>query len=87
MWGRATAAIVPGFLLAAALVGLVSWCWPGPWQDTIVSGALVFFPLWMGIAAASFQFSHGVRAWIWLGAAATGGLTLLWALRTAQWVV
>ena len=45
MWARATAGIVPGFFLSAALVGLVSWMLPGAWQSTIVAGLIAFFPV------------------------------------------
>ena len=40
MWARASAGIVPGFFLSAALVGLASWMLPGPWQSTLVAGGL-----------------------------------------------
>lgn len=87
MWARASAGIVAGFFLAAAIVGLVSWSLPGPWPSTLVGGGLAFFPLWMLAAAASFQFRSGVRAWSWLGGAALAGFALLWALRALHWVV
>lgn len=86
MWGRASAGIVPGFFLSAALVGLASWLLPGPWQSTLVAGALAFFPVWVGVFCLGFLFRSGVRAWIAYGAFAAAGLLLLWALRQWQWV-
>ncbi len=36
MWGRFAAGVVAGFFLSVALVGLVCWLLPGPWQSTLV---------------------------------------------------
>jgi hypothetical protein len=86
MWIRATAGIVPGFFLAAAIVGLVSWLLPGPWQSTLVAGGLVFFPVWVGVFCAGFQFRSGTRAWVAYSVAAATGLAVLALLRHLQWV-
>ena len=86
MWGRATAGIVPGFFLSAAIVGLVSWLLPGPWQSTLVVGGLVFFPVWVGVFCAGFQFRSGARAWAFYSLAAAAGLAGLALLRHLQWV-
>ena len=86
MWGRATAGALPGFVLAAALVSLIGRLWPGPWQSTLVPGMVVFFPLWIGIAAASFRFASGLRAWIWIGGLALVALGSLWLLQATGWV-
>jgi hypothetical protein len=86
MWGRATAGVVPGFFVAAALVGWVCWSWPGPWQHTLVPGLVAFFPAWVGVICASFKFAGSVRAWSWLGALAVLGLCLLWTAQAAGWV-
>src|SRR3546814_6402406 len=47
-----------GFFLAAALVGLVGWALPGPWQSTIVPGLVAFFPLWIGAAGTARSEEH-----------------------------
>lgn len=86
MWARAGAGIMPGFFLAAALVGLLSWLWPGPWESTMVAGLVAFFPLWIGVICAAFRFSSGKRAWGWLSVLALSGLGLLWLLQTSGWV-
>lgn len=86
MWSRASAGLVAGFFLAAALVGLVGWTLPGPWRSTLVPGLVMFFPLWIGFAGAAFAFSSGRRAWSWLGGAALIGLGALWTLRALGWV-
>ena len=85
MWARATAGIVPGFFLAAALVGLVGWLLPGSWEATMVAALVAFFPVWTGIFCASFRFASGTRAWGWLGALAVLGLGLLWLLQLSGW--
>lgn len=86
MWARASAGIVPGFFLAAGLLGLISWLLPGPWESTIVVGLLAFFPLWIGIVCASLRFSSGRRAWLWLDALALSTLGLLYLLQLSGWV-
>lgn len=86
MWARAGAGIVPGFFLAAALVGLVSWLLPGAWESTMVAGLLAFFPLWIGVLCIAFRFSSGARAWAWLSALALSALGLLWLLQLSGWV-
>jgi len=86
MWARALAGIVAGFFLAAGVVGLIAWSWPGPWQSTLVASALAFFPAWMLAATSSFLFADGKRAWLWLSACAAASFALLWLLRSLQWV-
>lgn len=86
MWLRALCAIVPGFLLAAGLVGLVSWALPGPWQAALVPGLVALFPVWMVVAAAAFGFASAARAAAWLSGAAASSLALLWLLQWLQWV-
>jgi hypothetical protein len=86
MWARAGAGVLPGFFLAAALVGLVGWLLPGPWESTMVAGLAAFFPLWIGVICAAFRFSSGRRAWLWLGGLALFALGLLWLLQMSGWV-
>src|SRR3546814_16786992 len=81
MWSRAGAGLVAGFCLAAALVGLVGWALPGPWQSTIVPGLVAFFTLWIGAAGMAFGLGSGSRAWAWQGGLALACFALLWALR------
>ncbi|KGM51391.1 membrane protein [Lysobacter concretionis Ko07 = DSM 16239] len=85
MWGRATAAALPGFILAAALASLLGRLWPGPWQATLVPGLVLLFPLWISIAAASFRFAGGWRAWGWIGSLALAALGALWLLQATGW--
>ena len=86
MWGRATAAAIPGFLLSAGVTGLVSWLLPGPWQSTLVAGVVAFFAVWMAAMALAFQFRNGKRAWAWFSGGAVVSLATLWILQTLQWV-
>ena len=86
MWARATAGIFPGFFLSAALVGLVSWMLPGKWEATIVAGLIAFFPVWIGVIAASFKFANSKRAWAWLSALAVVAMGALWGLQSLAWV-
>lgn len=86
MWSRALAGVFPGFFLSAALVGLVCWSLPGPWQATLVPGLVAFFPTWMAVIGASFFFSSGMRAWAVVGASATLALAALWVMQSLQWI-
>ncbi|WP_329740998.1 hypothetical protein [Dyella sp. A6] len=86
MWARASAGVVPGFFLVTAVIGLVDWLLPGPWQSALVPSVLAFCPLWVGVICASLQFAGGRQAWLWLGALAGTGLLLLHALQTLDWV-
>jgi hypothetical protein len=86
MWARAGAGVLPGFFLAAALVGLLGWLLPGPWESTMVAGLAAFLPLWIGVICAAFRFSSGRRAWLWLGGLALFALGLLWLLQMSGWV-
>ncbi len=86
MWGRASAGVVAGFFVAAALVGWTCWLLPGPWETTLVPGLVAFFPVWTGVACASFRFASGRRAWIGLGTLAVAGLALLHLAQSAGWV-
>jgi hypothetical protein len=86
MWARASAGVMAGFFLSAALVGLVCWSWPGPWQRTMMPGLIAFLPLWTGVFCISLLFADGKRAWLWLGGCALGGLALLWMLQSFGWV-
>lgn len=87
MWSRALAGIIAGFFFSAAIVGLLSWCLPGPWQSTLVGGALAFFPLWMLTAAGSFLFANGKRAWWWLSGIALLLFAVFFVLRALHWIV
>ncbi|MBD8696333.1 hypothetical protein [Stenotrophomonas sp. CFBP 13718] len=81
MWGRASAGIVAGFLVAAGLTGLVAWLPPGHWQAALVPSLIAFIPLWMLAAIWAFSFRTAARAWALLGASAAGTFLLLWLLR------
>jgi hypothetical protein len=86
MWGRALAALGPGFVLAAALVGLACWLPPGPWQATVVPGLVAFVPAWTLLAVAAFAFRDAARAWWWLGGGAVVATLGFSALRVAGWI-
>ena len=86
MWSRALAGVFPGFFLSAALLGIVCWSLPGPWQGTLVPGIIAFFPIWMIVIGASFFFSTGRRAWVWLSASAVATLGALWTMQSLQWI-
>ncbi|HBS61896.1 MULTISPECIES: hypothetical protein [Stenotrophomonas] len=86
MWPRAFAALLAGFLVAAAATGLVAWLPPGPWERAVVPSLIAFVPLWMLAAVWAFSFRTGLRAWTGMGVAAALGFALLWLLRSTQWV-
>jgi len=83
MWTRVAAGVVPGFFLAAGVLGLACWSLPGPWQATIVPGLVAFPPLWVGLVCVSLRFANGVRAWAWLSGLAVLALGLLWLLEAS----
>ncbi|MCX7515385.1 hypothetical protein [Frateuria sp. STR12] len=86
MWPRLGAGVVPGFFLAAALVGLACWLPPGSWESWLVPGLVAFFPVWLAVACLSLRFASGPRAWLWLSGLAMLGLGLLRVLQQAGWV-
>ena len=86
MWARVSAGVVPGFFLATALVGLISWLLPGPWESTMLPGLAAFFPIWLGVICLALRYASGAHAWGWLGALALSGLGLLWLLQSLDWV-
>lgn len=86
MWARASAGVMPGFFVAAALVGWVCWSLPGPWQRALVPGLVGFFPVWVGVICVSFRFTSGRAAWGWLGGLAMLGTGLLWLVQRSEWL-
>jgi hypothetical protein len=86
MWARASAGVLAGFFVTAALIGLVCWSFPGPWQRTMLPGLVAFLPLWIGVICTGFLFRNGRHAWLWLGGIALAGLVLLWVLQSSGWV-
>lgn len=86
MWARASAGVIPGFFVAAALVGWACWLVPGSWKLTLVPGVVGFFPIWVGIICASFRFADGKHAWAWLCSQAVLGIGLLWFVQRAGWL-
>jgi len=86
MWAKASAGIVPGFFLSAALIGLLCWLPSGPWQSNMMPGITAFFPLWIGVFCTAFRFNSARLAWGWLGALAIAATGLLWSLQLAGWV-
>ncbi|WP_369040215.1 hypothetical protein [Stenotrophomonas maltophilia] len=83
MWARALAGVFPGFFLAAAVTGLLTWLPPGPWQNALVPSLIAFVPLWMLAALWAFSFRHALRAWLALAGCAAAGFALLGLLRLA----
>lgn len=71
-FGKASAGLVCGFLLALALSGLFSHYGPGGYPGE--SGKLqvtmwLMAPLWALVFSFCFLFRNGLRAWAWLGGA------------------
>lgn len=65
---RTLAGSVLGFGLAVALAGIFAWTAPlGPNKFQLVMWLVV--PLWLAVLSASFLFTSGLRAWLWLGGA------------------
>lgn len=84
-WGRILAGVVPGFFVAAAGIGLLTWAAPGPWRHALVPGLIGFFPLWIAVIAASLAFANARRAWIVWSLLAVAGFGALALLRATGW--
>lgn len=69
MLAKTFAGIVLGLPLSMALVAVAIWLWPHSSESVVIPMMVIFFPLWIGIMAATFLFRSGVRAWAWLAAA------------------
>jgi hypothetical protein len=81
MIARCLAGTVLGFPLAGMLLALLLQVLPGHGQDWLIPVMLLFFPLWLGVMAASYLFRSGRRAWLVLGAAGGAAFALLWLSR------
>jgi hypothetical protein len=78
--GRTSAGLVPGYMLAVALSGVIAGLTPegldggsGKIQFTM----WVVAPLWATVLGFVHLFRDGLRAWSWLGAANVAALLLL----------
>lgn len=82
MWAKSLAALLLGFPLAVALVGLAAVI-SGNQALTTLPLLLLFFPVWVGASALAFGFRSGLRAWLWLGGATLLGFALLHVLKAS----
>lgn len=69
MLGKTFAGIVLGLPLSMALISFVIWVWPHSSESVFIPMMVAFFPLWIGIMAATYLFRSGARAWAWLAVA------------------
>ena len=69
MLAKTFAGIVLGLPLSMALVAVAIWLWPHSSESVVIPMMVIFFPLWIGIMAATFLFRTDVRAWAWLAVA------------------
>lgn len=81
MWVRLTAGVLLGLPLAVAVIGILDWVWPGPWQAVLVPMLVLFFPLWTVLMAAAFAVRSGRRAWTWMGLGNVLAFGVLWTLK------
>ena len=82
MWSRSLAALLLGFPLAVAVVGLAALLC-GSQSGATLPLLLLFFPVWVGAMALAFLFKNGVSAWLWLGGATLLGFGLMAALKAS----
>ena len=87
MWGRATAGILAGFPLAAALSGLIAAALPLGFEAGAVLVVVLLLPMWVGVICASFLAPAGWRAWGWLIALNALAYALLWGARASGMLV
>lgn len=69
MLAKTFAGILLGLPLSMALVSVAIWIWPHSSESVVIPLMVAFFPLWIGIMAATFLFRSGARAWAWLALA------------------
>jgi len=69
MLARTFAGILLGLPLSMAIVSVAIWVWPRSSESVVIPMMVIFFPLWIGIMAATFLFRSGMRAWAWLAVA------------------
>lgn len=77
MLAKTLAGIVLGLPLSMAVVSLAIWVWPGSSESVVIPMLTLFFPLWIGVMAATFLFRSGARAWAWLAVANLGAFAAL----------
>lgn len=77
MLAKALAGILLGLPLSMAVVSLAIWLWPHSSESVVIPMLVMFFPLWIGVMAATFLFRSGVRAWAWLAVANLGAFAAL----------
>ena len=71
-FGKVSAAVLLGFTLSLALVGVFDFATPGglPGGDTKTQLSMwLVSPIWCAIVSFCFFFRNGLRAWLWLGGA------------------
>ncbi|MAN73709.1 MAG: hypothetical protein CME84_06410 [Henriciella sp.] len=72
-FGKASAGLILGFVIAIALSGVWAWAGPGGLMASSIKTQLNMWmvpPIWALILSLCFFFRSGVRAWAWLGLAA-----------------
>jgi len=77
MLAKTFAGILLGLPLSMAVVSLVIWLWPHSSESVVIPIFVLFFPLWIGVMAATFLFRSGARAWAWLAVANLGAFGAL----------
>lgn len=78
-FGKASAGLIMGFVLALGLTGAFAWFGPGEVGYFSAQSQVTMWmmgPLWAGILSFCFLFRTGLRAWLWLG----GASALVWGI-------
>lgn len=81
MLAKTFAGILLGLTLSMAVIALVIWVWPGSSEAVTLPVMMAFFPLWIGIMAATYLFRSGRHAWGWLAIANLVAFGALWAAK------
>ncbi len=66
-WGRLSAGLVGGLVLALAVGVTCSVYWPSEAFDRMFMGALLFPGVWVTAMTAAFTANGGKQAWTWVG--------------------
>lgn len=66
-WGRLSAGLLGGLVLALAVGVTCSVYWPSEAFDRMFMGALLFPGVWVTAMTTAFTANSGKQAWTWVG--------------------
>jgi len=83
-WSKTLAGLLLGGVLALVVSGLFAQLGQSlPFGARRQLANWMVPPIWLGVLGTVYFFSSGLRAWLWLGGAATCLAASIWLLRLA----